>query len=177
MAKPLLQAMLRWLVVTPVMDVVSELGVLVAAQVTADGGESKAAEINRRSIQRPQQTRWIKEERLSNVLHQEHTLARRCRGGGAGAPRAHAGRRGTAGVGDGRGSRDAVDGKAVAAGDGALVGCDSGDGRGARVGGGCGWAVDGCSVRDMMVSMGSPATSNQQSSVAAANQTDGIQRT
>jgi hypothetical protein len=36
MAKPLLQAMLRWLVVTPVMDVVSELGVLVVAQVTAD---------------------------------------------------------------------------------------------------------------------------------------------
>jgi hypothetical protein len=28
-----------------------------------------------------------------------------------------------------------------------------------------------------MVSMGSPATSNQQSSVAAANQTEGIQRT
>ncbi len=42
MAKPLLQAMVRWLVVTPVMDVVPELGVLVVAQVTADGRERAA---------------------------------------------------------------------------------------------------------------------------------------
>jgi hypothetical protein len=142
MAKPLLQAMLSWLFVTPVMDVVFELGMLVVAQVTADGGESKAEEIKRLSIQRRQQTRRIKEERLSNVLHQEHTLARRCHGGGAGAPQAHAGQRGTAGVVDGRGPGGAVDGKAVAAGDAALVVCDPGDGRGVRVGNAGGGAGD-----------------------------------
>ncbi len=35
MAKPLLQAMVRWLVVTPVMDVVPELGVDAVGQLTA----------------------------------------------------------------------------------------------------------------------------------------------
>jgi hypothetical protein len=35
MAKPLLQAMLSWLFVTPVMDVVSELGVDAVGQLTA----------------------------------------------------------------------------------------------------------------------------------------------